>query len=40
MFRWVLTVLSFVLVFCGIANALEVRVDVDRHADFTQISHD
>jgi hypothetical protein len=33
MFRWVLTT-SFVPVFCGIAVASEVRVDVDRHADF------
>ena len=35
MVRWVLTT-SFVLVFCGIANASEVRVDVDRHADFNR----
>jgi hypothetical protein len=33
MFRSVLAT-SFVLVFCGIAIASEVRVDVDRHADF------
>jgi hypothetical protein len=33
MFRRVLAT-SFVLVFCGIAIASEVRVDVDRHADF------